>query len=425
MLTLPSSGRPPRRPNWDAWSAGSGWGCQLSADTTSPVACHSEAVTIQAAALRQRWTRLTTDRPVLLDGVLLGCAAVLEVILELHDASMPWPPTLVAVRIPVIIAVIALRRRWPLSMLILAVTDVVVQSEVSAALPIAAYALTRYRLEWSVRIPAIAAATAGTVIAATDTWGSHTGVIISVAFVLWPATLGAYVPARAQLETALRERAERAEADQELHAQQAVFTERVRIAGEMHDVVGHRVSLMVLHAGAVEMAAGDPRKVHVLAEQMQVTGRQALQELRQLVGLLREDDDDEPAPLTPQPTIADLPAMIEESRLAGMDVTLQSTGQIRIMTEMVERTAYRIVQESLTNAGRHATGGPVYVTLDYRPTALAVNVVNQKATGTAKPVPGTGHGLLGLRERAHALGGTLRADPRLDGGFAVEAVLPA
>ena len=208
-------------------------------------------------------------------------------------------------------------------------------------------------------------------------------------------------------------------------AQQAVFTERVRIAGEMHDVVGHRVSLMVLHAGAVEMAAGDPRKVHVLAEQMQVTGRQALQELRQLVGLLREDDDDEPAPLTPQPTIADLPAMIEESRLAGMDVTLQSTGQIRIMTEMVERTAYRIVQESLTNAGRHATGGPVYVTLDYRPTALAVNVVNQKATGTAKPVPGTGHGLLGLRERAHALGGTLRADPRLDGGFAVEAVLPA
>ena len=425
MLTLPSSGRPPRRPNWDAWSAGSGWGCQLSADTASPVACHSEAVTIQAAALRQRWTRLTTDRPVLLDGVLLGCAAVLEVILELHDASMPWPPTLVAVRIPVIIAVIALRRRWPLSMLILAVTDVVVQSEVSAALPIAAYALTRYRLEWSVRIPAIAAATAGTVIAATDTWGSHTGVIISVAFVLWPATLGAYVPARAQLETALRERAERAEADQELRAQQAVFTERVRIAGEMHHVVGHRVSLMVLHAGAVEMAAGDPRKVHVLAEQMQVTGRQALQELRQLVGLLREDDDDEPAPLTPQPTIADLPAMIEESRLAGMDVTLQSTGQIRIMTEMVERTAYRIVQESLTNAGRHATGGPVYVTLDYRPTALAVNVVNQKATGTAKPVPGTGHGLLGLRERAHALGGTLRADPRLDGGFAVEAVLPA
>ena len=91
--------------------------------------------------------------------------------------------------------------------------------------------------------------------------------------------------------------------------------------------------------------------MHVLAEQMQVAGRQALQELRQLVGLLRENDDDEPAPLTPQPTLADLPAMVEESRLAGMDVTLQSTGQIRIMTEMVERTAYRIVQESLTNAG--------------------------------------------------------------------------
>ncbi|HEY5842888.1 MAG TPA: ATP-binding protein, partial [Mycobacterium sp.] len=157
---------------------------------------------------------------------------------------------------------------------------------------------------------------------------------------------------------------------------------------------------------------------------MQVAGRQALQELRQLVGLLRENDD-EPAPLTPQPTLADLPEMVEESRLAGMRVTLQSTGQVRIMAEMVERTAYRIVQESLTNAGRHATGGSVCVTLDYRPTTLAVNVVNERATGKANPVPGTGHGLLGLRERAHALGGTLRADPRLDGGFIVEAVLPA
>ena len=379
----------------------------------------------QAVDLRQRWTSWTTDRPILLDAALFGGAAILEVILELHDASMPWPPTLLAVRIPVIIAVIAFRRRWPLSMLILAVADVVLQSEVSAALPIAAYALTRYRPQWSVRIPAIAAATLGTVIASTDTWGSHTGVIISVAFVLWPATLGAYVPTRAQLVAALRERAERAESDQELRAQQAVFSERVRIAGEMHDVVGHRVSLMVLHAGAVEMAAGDPGKVHVLAEQMQIAGRQALQELRQLVGLLRENDDDGPAPLTPQPTLADLPEMVEESRLAGMDVTLQSTGQVRIMTEMVERTAYRIVQESQTNAGRHATGGSVCVTLDYRTTTLAINVVNERATGKANPVPGTGHGLLGLRERAHALGGTLRADPRLEGGFIVEAVLPA
>ncbi len=277
-MTLPPVGHLPRRPKWGAGSTGSGLGCQLSADTALPVACNSEAVTIQAATLQRRWTRWTADRPVLVDAALLGGAAVLEVILELHDASMPWPPTLLAVRIPVIIAVIAFRRRWPLSMLVLAVADVVLQSEVSAALPIAAYALTRYRTQWSVRIPAIAGATVGAIIAASDTWGPHTGFIISVAFVLWPATLGAYVPARAQLVTALRERAERAEADQELREQRAVFTERVRIAGEMHDVVGHRVSLMVLHAGAVEMAAGDPGKVHVLAEQMQVAGRQALQE---------------------------------------------------------------------------------------------------------------------------------------------------
>ena len=143
------------------------------------------------------------------------------------------------------------------------------------------------------------------------------------------------------------------------------------------------------------------------------------------MGLHRENDDAEPAPLTPQPTLADLPEMAGDARLAGMDVTLQSTGQVRIMTEMIQRTAYRIVQESLTNAGRHATGGSVCITLGYRPSTLTVTVVNQKATGTANTVPVTGHGLLGLRERAHALGGSPRADPQLDGGFVVEAVLPA
>ena len=131
--------------------------------------------TVWAATRQQRLTQWIAGRPVLVDAALLGGAAVLEVILELHDASMPWPPTLLAVRIPVIIAVVALRRRWPLSMLVLAVADVVLQSEVSAALPIAAYALTRYRTQWSVRIPAIAGATVGAIIAASDTWGHTPG----------------------------------------------------------------------------------------------------------------------------------------------------------------------------------------------------------------------------------------------------------
>jgi signal transduction histidine kinase len=358
------------------------------------------------------------------DVALALAVAVLELVLELHNANMAWAPSVLALRIPVIVSVLLLRRRLPLLVLGLALADTALQSEVSAALPVAAYALTRYESRWWVRAPALTVTVVLTVIALIGSWGLHSAVIITGCFVLWPATLGALRSSREELVAALVGRAERAEAAQDLLARKAVLEERARIASEMHDVVGHRVSLMVLHAGAVEMAADDPPKVRQLADQMQAAGRQALQELRQLVGLLGAGDTGEPAPLAPQPTLADLSALIEQSRLAGMDVTLLPVGQVRVLTETVERTAYRVVQEALTNAGRHAPGGQVAVTLDYRPTALAVLVVNLKATRSPTTVPGLGHGLVGLRERAHALGGLLHAEPRLDGGFGLEAVLP-
>jgi signal transduction histidine kinase len=358
------------------------------------------------------------------DLVLAAAAVVLEIGIELHSADMGWSLPILALRIPVIVAVLVLRRRLPLLAVVMALADVVVQGQLSAALPIAAYALTAYQPRWSVRIPALAVASGVVLAVISADWPLHSAVIVTCCFVLWPATLGAYVPARAQLILATTERAERAERAEQLQARRAVFEERVRIAGEMHDVVGHRVSLMVLQAGAAEMAAMDSTKVRQLADQMQAAGRQALEELRQLVGLLRTDELIEDAPLTPQPTLADLPRLIEESHVAGMDVTLQPLGQVRVVSETVERTAYRVVQEALTNAGRHAPGGPVHVTLDYRPDALAVSVVSRAGTRAANPVPGIGHGLIGLRERAKAAGGTLRADPRLDGSFDVEAVLP-
>ncbi len=358
------------------------------------------------------------------DLVLAAAVVVLEVGIELHSVDMGWTLPALALRIPVIVAVLLLRRRLPLLAAGLAVGDVVLQGQLSAALPVAAYALTAYHPRWSVRLPALAVA-AGVVLAViSDDWPLHSAVVVTCCFVLWPATLGAYVPARAQLILATTERAERAERAEHEQARRAVLAERVRIAGEMHDVVGHRVSLMVLQAGAAEVAAEDSTKVRQLADQMQAAGRQALEELRQLVGLLRTDELIEEAPLAPQPTLADLPGLVEESHRAGMDVTLQPRGQVRVVPEVIERTAYRVVQEALTNAGRHAPGGQVRVTLDYRPDALAVSVVSRPGTRAAKPVPGTGHGLVGLRERAKAAGGHLRADRRLDGSFDVEAVLP-
>jgi signal transduction histidine kinase len=361
----------------------------------------------------------------LLSDVALAIAVVvLEIGLELHSLDMAWDRPLLVVRIPVVVAVLVLRRRLPVLAIVVAVADTVVAGQVSAVLPVAAYALTAYRPRWSVRLPILLIGSVATTVAVAPDWGIHTAVIVTGCFVLWPATLGAYVPARAQLVAATEERAERAERSQHEQARRAVFNERVRIASEMHDVVGHRVSLMVLHAGAAEMAADDPGKVRQLADQMQAAGRQALQELRQLVGLLRTEDLTQPAPLTPQPTLADIPWLLEESQLAGMDVTLRPIGQVRVVTEMVERTAYRVVQEALTNAGRHAPGGHVLVTLDYRPDALAVSVMNGPGTRAPTRVVGNGSGLIGLRERAKAAGGHLHADPQLDGGFDVEAVLP-
>jgi signal transduction histidine kinase len=349
---------------------------------------------------------------------------MLEVGIELHSSDMGWSLPMLALRIPVIAAVLLLRRRLPMWAAGLAVADVVLQGQLSAAVPVAAYALTAYHPRWSVRIPALVV-TSGVVLAVISAdWPLHSAVVVTCCFILWPATLGAYVPARAQLILATTERTERAQRVEQLQARRAVFAERVRIAGEMHDVVGHRVSLMVLQAGAAEVAAEDSTKVRQLADQMQAAGRQALEELRQLVGLLRTDDVTEEVPLAPQPTLADLPGLIEASHRAGMDVSLQPRGQVRVVSEVIERTAYRVVQEALTNAGRHAPGGQVRVTLDYRPDALAVSVVSQPGTRTANPVPGTGHGLVGLRERAKAAGGHLRADRQLDGSFDVEAVLP-
>jgi signal transduction histidine kinase len=190
----------------------------------------------------------------------------------------------------------------------------------------------------------------------------------------------------------------------------------------MHDAVGHRVSLMVLQAGAIEMAAGDRHRVEELADQVQTAGRQALDELRQMVGVLRAGEED--APLGPQPGLDDLPRLIQQSREAGMTVELHGPGSCEV-DAAVGRAAYRIVQEALTNAGKHAPGAKVRVSVDRPDDRLVVRVVN----GPPRQSPGQpasgGFGLVGLGERVRTLGGRLTAEPRLDGGFAVEAVLPA
>jgi signal transduction histidine kinase len=249
-------------------------------------------------------------------------------------------------------------------------------------------------------------------------------VVVAVLVVGLPVLLGLWVGIRRALVAHLRDEAERLEREQLLQAERAKAQERARIAREMHDVVAHRVGLMVLHAGALEVSLADPgaaQQAHLIRE----TGREALDELRHVLGVLRERADG--PPLDPQPTLADLDRLAQQSRDAGMKVSVAVEGERRRLPATVERTAYRLVQEALTNVHKHAANAATEVGVRYGRECLEVTVRNAGPDG---PPPGLvpaggGHGLVGLRERVTLLGGTFRAGPRVDGGFEVRASLPA
>jgi signal transduction histidine kinase len=323
------------------------------------------------------------------------------------------------------IALLLFRRRAPLVPFALTAALSLLSPALVVAVPLTSYAVGRYVGRW----PVLAGAAVVGSVALVEPWNLHTlddwiGAIAGIALaVILAGALGAWARTRAALVTALTERAERAEGERELMAREAVLTERTRIAREMHDVVGHRVSLMVLQSGAIEMAAADRDRVEQLARQVQTAGRQALDELRQMVGVLRAEDLDDDAPLGPQPGLADLSRLVAQSGEAGMTVELRPLPDEPV-DPSVGRAAFRIVQEALTNAAKHAPGAAVCVTVERRPEDVVVRVVSGPGVARAES-PGGGYGLVGLAERVRTLGGRLDAGPRLDGGFAVEAVLPA
>ncbi|MFJ2868765.1 sensor histidine kinase [Kitasatospora sp. NPDC087314] len=263
-------------------------------------------------------------------------------------------------------------------------------------------------------------------------WGQVLiAVLVAVGLTVPPVVTGLYVGARRRLIDSLKDRAHGLETELDLLAEQAQerarrarLEERTRIAREMHDVVAHRVSLMVVHAGALErIAAKDPEKATQSAKLMGEVGRQALNELREILGVLRMDDERQPEP----DSLAGLPRLVDQSRAAGMAVTLTVSGSRQEFTGEAEQTAYRVVQEGLTNAHKHAGGAQVSVLLAYAPNGVRVSVVNARpgGGGGAAKLPSGGNGLVGMRERVIALGGTFSSGPEADGGFRVEAVLPS
>ena len=216
-------------------------------------------------------------------------------------------------------------------------------------------------------------------------------------------------------------RAQIAERERDVVAREAVVEERARIARELHDVIAHHVSMIVLQAGAERRVLdGANASTREVLETVERTGRSALTEMRRLLGMLRSDASEQ---LTPQPGLADVPTLVTQLREAGLPVHLEVEGERRELPVGIELSAYRIVQEALTNALKHAGNANASVSIRYGADSLELEIIDD-GEGQSAPAATGGHGLVGMRERVALYGGRLDAGIRPTGGFAVRVLLP-
>ncbi len=226
---------------------------------------------------------------------------------------------------------------------------------------------------------------------------------------------------RRQRVADLESRAAQFEREREEEARLAVAEERGRIARELHDVIAHAVSVIVVQAQAGPHLMGDPQRVVGVFRAIESSGRDALVELRRLLGILRSDD--EQLAIGPQPGLSSLQSLVEQVRTSGLPVELRIEGDPVHLPAGIDLSAYRIVQEALTNVVKHTEDAAAEVVIRYRAHALELDVVDD-GRGQAKSRNGSGHGLIGMRERVALYGGTLEAGMRDGGGYAVRARLP-
>lgn len=384
-------------------------------------------------------------------GVVSAVECAVEGVAFAHDAGVP---VVAGVLFGVAVgATLALRRRWPIAVVLVGI------AVSPAAMGFLLGVVGLYTLATSEVPRRITATLTSMSLAATfvvmylrtrgDVEADGTLVIVlsvfvAVALTVPPVLLGLYIGARRRLMESLQERADSLERELSLladraeeRAEWARTEERTRIAREMHDVVAHRVSLMVVHAAALQaIAVKDPAKAVKNAALVGDMGRQALTELREMLGVLRAEAPKPVAVSAPValvgsfddgPSLGELESLVGQSRAAGMVVELDVRGAGDAYGAEVEQTAYRVVQEALTNCHKHAPGARVVVRLAHREGEVAMQVENGPCDGKADEpgLPSGGNGLVGMRERVLRLGGVFVSGPTDEGGFKVSAVLPS
>jgi signal transduction histidine kinase len=322
-----------------------------------------------------------------------------------------------------------LRRRWPIAVGLLTVVLGSVSPAAGGASIIALFTVAVHRRSFAaMSLTALAVALLPVYFSLypddVPFWvnvGLATG--IQAAVVAW----GMFIRSQRELMLALRERTRQAEAERDLRVSQARSQERTRIAREMHDVLAHRISLLSLHAGALEVRPdAPPAEIARAAGVVRACAREALEDLREVIGVLRTEPVAGEAE-RPQPTIADVADLVEESRAAGTVVSLEQRVDGDGLPAAVGRTVYRIVQEGLTNARKHAPGAAVIVTIDgARGDGLTLEVISRRPLAQLglPEIPGAGAGLIGLAERASLAGGRLEYGRTDAGDYRLWAWLP-
>jgi signal transduction histidine kinase len=412
-------------------------------------------------------------RGAVLDGSLALASALecgLEGIPFARDAGIPLAAGIVFGVLAG--SVLLVRRQWPIAVVLVAIAITPAQMGFLLGI-VGLYTLAAAEVPRRIVVALAGMAMVGTMIVTFvrarqdiargdwtigDWFVPFASITTSLGLTAPPVLLGLYVGARRRLMESLRERADSLERELQLLAERAEERaewarneERTRIAREMHDVVAHRVSLMVVHAAALQaVARKDPDKAVRNAALVGDMGRQALTELREMLGVLRSGGSG--ARRTPEasvplaavaaaaaaaadsaheegPCLSELDELVGQSAAAGMTVDLSVQGEARSYKREIEQTAYRVVQEALTNVHKHAAGAKTYVRLAHRMSEIAMQVENEPppepSAADAAGLPSGGNGLVGMRERVLALGGVFVSGPTDAGGFRVSAVIPA